>query len=628
MNKKFIFVFLFLTAFLVLQAYFISCYLPFNEWFSPSLMYNIDFPLHYDDVLNKKFLLENYGAIWGYNPYQRAGTVQNVIIGIDNHGWALWVYLLPFLSDAVAFKLYFIILILVIPLLLYGAARNFELERGESMISVVLGTVVLHATLCADFLYAGSVSYIASAYISLYIASLAYRFFRTGSVPVLIWQTVLLGAALWIHIFTVINGITFFMALYCALGIRQNRQRLGLSLASLFGASLLATPWLIPFIKFLDTSRPNPVLIEYTTTDMFAWVDTYFLGQLNFGSTSSPVVDIGLMLFGIAGLVWWWRDGQRIRTAAFGYMIAFLFLLTYYGSFTFTRVLMPLRFMITMNLFLVVPASAAMCSLYRWGRSRLAMVKILAPACALIGLYLLMRGPYTALFLHNEFQLQTQLPKFFEDFITYTKSLNIESLIGTKTKDASRILIEHSNDGTGRHYAGGTFPSLLPRLTGREFIGNDYAWGPTWDGKSTFADGILFQQPIETADIKDIELRCKIYNIGWVICWSEKAKAFFNRFPDFFIFYDNVAVGSFYRVNKEASFFLKGAGSVKASMNRIELENLTPEDGEIIISYHWMKYFKTDPPLELGRVFFLDDPVGFIQLKNPPKSVVIYNNYK
>jgi hypothetical protein len=80
-------------------------------------------------------------------------------------------------------------------------------------------------------------------------------------------------------------------------------------------------------------------------------------------------------------------------------------------------------------------------------------------------------------------------------------------------------------------------------------------------------------------------------------------------------------------VNRAPSFFLKGKGEKKAELNKIELKNVRPEDGEIILSYHWMKYLKTDPPRKLERTFFLDDPVGFIKIINPPSSLVIYNRY-
>jgi len=80
-------------------------------------------------------------------------------------------------------------------------------------------------------------------------------------------------------------------------------------------------------------------------------------------------------------------------------------------------------------------------------------------------------------------------------------------------------------------------------------------------------------------------------------------------------------------VKSTPSFFIKGRGAVKSDYNRLELSAVVPEDGEIIISYHWMQYLKTDPELTMEQAMVGDDPVGFIRIINPPPSLVVYNAY-
>ncbi len=82
-----------------------------------------------------------------------------------------------------------------------------------------------------------------------------------------------------------------------------------------------------------------------------------------------------------------------------------------------------------------------------------------------------------------------------------------------------------------------------------------------------------------------------------------------------------------YEVNRNPSFYLKGEGTVQADYNRLELKNIIPEQNEIIISYHWMKNFRAIPTAQVERVFLAGDPVGFIKIKNPHKSLVLVNNY-
>jgi len=101
----------------------------------------------------------------------------------------------------------------------------------------------------------------------------------------------------------------------------------------------------------------------------------------------------------------------------------------------------------------------------------------------------------------------------------------------------------------------------------------------------------------------------------------------FSQFPAYLTILKEIDKFSIYRVNREPSFFLKGKGLVKSDYNRLELSHIVPQDSEVIINYHWMKYFKTNPPRKLERVFVGDDPVGFIRIVDPPKSLVIYNGY-
>jgi len=76
-----------------------------------------------------------------------------------------------------------------------------------------------------------------------------------------------------------------------------------------------------------------------------------------------------------------------------------------------------------------------------------------------------------------------------------------------------------------------------------------------------------------------------------------------------------------YEVKREPSFFIKGRGTIHADYNRLELENVTAEDDEIIIAYHWMKTLKLPQGGSIERVFLGGDPVGFIKIKHPHRSL-------
>ena len=80
-------------------------------------------------------------------------------------------------------------------------------------------------------------------------------------------------------------------------------------------------------------------------------------------------------------------------------------------------------------------------------------------------------------------------------------------------------------------------------------------------------------------------------------------------------------------MKRQPTFFIKGRGTARADYNRIELENIIAEDNEIILSYHWMQDLKAVPEGTIERVFLEGDPVGFIKIKNPPRSLEVVNGY-
>ena len=100
---------------------------------------------------------------------------------------------------------------------------------------------------------------------------------------------------------------------------------------------------------------------------------------------------------------------------------------------------------------------------------------------------------------------------------------------------------------------------------------------------------------------------CDLYNIKWVICWSEKTIKHFEKYPDFFIYKTVIDKFYIYEIKRETSFFLKGRGDVKANINKLTLSNVEAEGGEIVIKYHWMNNFITNPPLQIEEFSVLEN---------------------
>ncbi len=602
--------------------------MPISEWFDENAIYTDDYSFHYADSQYKGIYLDKYNMMFGYNPYVRAGSTCNVFFSVDNYGWSLFVYLLSFLPPGISFKLYLILTILSIPFLLYWSSGNFGLTRKEASICSVLGTFFLQVSVCVDFLYWGTVSYILSCYLSLLIISFFYRFAEKGKTADIIWFALFFTAGFWVHIFTAIHLLIPFIVCYISCFKKLSLKKHFLVFASLVFVFLLNSIWLIPCLIFLaDYASLTRENIIYTTASLTEPLNTYFFFNFKFNEylnipfQKSGIVDFILMGTGILGIVEWKKRNQSLKYAVFTLTVYFLFILSYYGSYwDFSASLTPLRFVIFMNLCLIFPAATGFCRLYElFLRDKPAKVKTISLIVIFYLAGTLLATPYQHLFQKKSFRLTTSIPAPMQQ---------LASWIRQNTSSDGRILIENSDFESGHQYYGTHLPYLFPLITQREYISNYSPWADSSDSFATFFWSSLFGKNIARYAPDEAWPYMDLYNIKWIIVWSPASKRYFESAPDSYLFRKKIDRFYIYETNRKGSFFIKGHGKINAELNRIELTDLEPEDGKVIISYRWMKYLRTDPEMPLNKTTMLRDPGGFITLINPPKKVVIFNSYK
>jgi hypothetical protein len=188
-------------------------------------------------------------------------------------------------------------------------------------------------------------------------------------------------------------------------------------------------------------------------------------------------------------------------------------------------------------------------------------------------------------------------------------------------------LIEDSEYDTGHQYGGAHLPALFPERLKREYLCGPRPLYPIKHSYASFTAGVLFEKNIAEYALEELKRQFDVYNVTWVVCWLDRSKAFFNRYPGYLTKEGETAAFTIYRVNRNPSFFIRGSGTVNADYNRLELTGVVPENGEIVIGYHWMRYLKTEPESTIEKVMIGDDPVGFIRILNPPPTLVIYTHY-
>ncbi len=621
-----------LTALLLLSllsAVLITVFFAPGDILSSEPMYTDDYSMHYAQCISTKRFFLTEGKCWGYDPYFLAGFPRGVLVNADNKAWELYYFLLsPLLGSGFAFKSYVLLFLLLYPLCIHAAARNFSLSRAEALLSAFLGILFLHLSLCIDLIKWGMVSYVIMCFYSLYVASLFYRLLAEFTwkryAAVMVCGTVLLMmhilAPLHIFIVLVILYIVFF----------RNLSTTRHAAVLLLPVMILAfnSYWLIPIAQMLHykTDRPENYAWTLQIRSIFEPFIVY-VKQCRSIPSNAPTLnntffEACLLLFGLKGLFHLFDKGHKKTVYSLAGGFVFVFFLTYYGShFDGLAQFQPQRFAIPLNLFLLIPAAAGLApSVRRLFLHKTAGSLIFIFTLLFVVLYKPVLRPFGIYYKHKTHRLSCTFPVELHRLLDAVKK---------HTSREGRILIEDSESGGGKpeEYYGGHYPALFPEHVKREYLAGPRPMYPIKHSYASFASGVLFEKNITDYSLDTLKKMFDIYNVKWIVCWKRESIDFFNRFPDYI---RNVCVidkFTLFEVFRTPSYFLQGGGVVVAGYNYINVESATAEDAEIVLSYHWHDTLRVEPAGTLKRVMIGDDPIGFIGITDPPAAFRIRNLY-
>ena len=169
---------LLLVIIVLVSSYSITLFLKPGDVFSDAPIYTDDYAMHFSQCLSTKRFLSSDGKCWGYDPFFLAGLPRGTLVNADNKAWELLFFALAPLSEGFAFKAYLILFLLLYPLLIYAAARNFNLSRDISVIGSILGVLFFHLSIAIEFVSWGMLSFVFVCYLSLFVFSLFYKLFE------------------------------------------------------------------------------------------------------------------------------------------------------------------------------------------------------------------------------------------------------------------------------------------------------------------------------------------------------------------------------------------------------------------------------------------------------------------
>jgi hypothetical protein len=162
------------------------------------------------------------------------------------------------------------------------------------------------------------------------------------------------------------------------------------------------------------------------------------------------------------------------------------------------------------------------------------------------------------------------------------------------------------------------WPALLALLTGRAFLGGLDADGCLEHSHVGLRRQQLEDRPLEVWKDEELADYCRRYNVGWVVAWSPAAQARFRAWKNGVQELAQLQVdgqsGCLFRVRRPSySYALKGKADVVAlDGRRICLANVVPEEGQVVLSWHYQAGLRASP--SRVQVERQPNPLGLLDL--------------
>jgi len=580
----------------------------------PAPIVNDDFPkLHYYADLFRKFSSER-GLGIAYDPRFFAGYETNL-------GYATCaLYLavgagLPWVSTAALVKGLCFLGMLFLPVLCAVAGLLWSGSAWSALAAGVIGIILTHLSNHYNLIWVGNVNSVVSLVCVPVAAGFLMRLL-TGTVA---WRWALaLGSvgslALLIHPLFPVFLAPMLAVVLAGYGRGITGRRLALAVAGLGGMVLSNLFWLVPFLRAHVRFRFGEFADHVDVMAAAAGVE-YDFPLLTWYAN---IVHIGLVLLALAGGVVLLRRRPRefwILVSALGlYGLMFVFR-NYYMW------LWQARICVMMDLMLVLLAAGG---LPLWIRTSVRRPGRAAGVCRVRGLGPAVYGCLAGLVLWGAWEIglswnaHGRVPPF--SCTPVPQQREVIEWLRANVRPGARVLFEdiYFTPPFGHRIA-----PLAVGTTGFEFIGGPSTNNQVSIYRIEFHVGMLAWSPVQTWARDALEAFLRTYNIGWVLAHSTEAVETFARYPELFRRTETVGGYRTYRIDQPAGYFQKGRGKVRASTNRIDLHGLEPEDGEVVLRYHYLDGMKADPPVPLEPVKVPGDPQPFLRLVRPPAEVTI-----
>lgn len=573
-----------------------------------------DHPAHAHRVHVYREALYAGGAPWGYDPAVSAGVVMRPTQDAGAKPQEILGACLPFASPGMVIRLFAFCVALLFPLGPILAARrlNFPAAAQVWVLAVLLIPAWLYQNFVGFFQW-GLVAFAAAAYLCPLVLALFLNFLSNPR-----WSTYFravgsLALLAFLHILGPV--IIAPVLLTYTFGARP--------LPRAWRSAALAAPllilvanafWFVPFVlDFVLTPAPPGREFTWYPTDLTYLSVGHLWSALSWKRVAALGGGIAFATYGLLAL----RQVAGTRAAAAIGMAAGLGLfLKFAGSFIPGVVLMqPSRFLLPTFAVMTLPVGMAVMRI----TDKLRMPQALGVGGAVAG------ALAVALFLRSgggtEGPTRTNYAGFKESdaptFLALPEGIPqpevispLSEYVAARTTPDDRLLLQTRIQAE---------PKILGAAWQREVIGNTY---PDQHDPAQFLRNRLWGKRISEWTPDDLRDALDRWGVSVAMLYTKDAVDLFTKTlgsPG-----EEVGLYRVYRISEQPSRFVQGRGNVLASVNRIELSELEPVEGGIVLRYRFHPAWEAVPEVKLRRFAVPESSAGFLLLENPPPDVVLH----
>ena len=626
-----------LAALVLLAVHLLLLRYNFGSPVIPDIAFNRgDFGTHAAQVRRVLEALETAGEPWAYDVQLLAGAPNGVLFDADNKFWELWTWALVKLGvgEGKAFNAFVFALHLVMPAVVYAAARLFRLERGPALTATGLAIALWSFDSFTRWMwYIGTVSYVFVAYFALFPLALFHRWIEDRKPGFALACAMTMALAHLVHPYVFFILVAPMLAEYVRAGFVE-RSLTAAEHAITVGIAALTLVvnfwWLRTAMEFwhyiLDSAFYEQGGVQFAFFDLFGLlVDSSTQGMIG----PRTAVRLVCLIAAILALRSWRSLGDRRRLPLLALMVTmagFAFL----GGYTPIAQLQPYRHNLPFGFALLIPAGLWLhrtLAARPW-RSLDPGGKALTGIVAALALLHLGRDAlyFFAPVLPDRQQVEGgreiymgALGHALTPSYRYTEQNEWEGLIAW---------IRANDDGQGRWLVQDqVLGEYLMARTDAQLIGGFLVRNIEHSDANWFRrEGV--EPPYDAAQLRAY---FETYGVRWVIVQKLDMSPWWDEQRDLLVRSKVVDKTIVYRVR--ANFPLAyGPGAskrtqVEASINRISVRGSDP-DQDLVLRYHWMEQLRCVPDCTIAREPVEGDRVGFLRIPAPhPAEFAVENHY-